>query len=115
VHYKYRIEINYEEKTMSKEKEQYFIQLGLRKNGRIVKNEQYDIDKLARKVFSEFVVPSPNWFDRTFKTKTYRLVMEGKAYVRGYALAVDEFKAGIIRLIDNDVKGKGSPKGRSKK
>ena len=91
-----------------------FIQLGERKNGRIVKNEQYTFEQLMSK--TEAVLEAPpayTWFDKMFKTQNYLDHIRQVGFNIGYARGQASVFAEMEILIDLDIKGKGS--GRAKK
>ena len=90
-----------------------FIQLGERKNGRIVKNEQYTFEQLMSK--TEAVLEAPpayTWFDKMFKTQNYLDYIRQVGFNIGYEKGQFSVFAEMEILIDLDVKGKGSPKKR---
>jgi len=96
---------------MKTNKETYFIQLGMRKNGKIVKNEQYGVTELRDKLFERLTAIEPiTAWDRFWKTKKYMAYVRHDSYCEGYSMAEHHFRYGIADLIDKDVKGKGTKK-----
>ena len=89
-----------------------FIQLGERKNGRIVKNEQWSL-KEFEKMLCVDAGPTikTTVFDRVFKTKKYIRAMEQSAY----RLGIESVILSMNIAIDLDIKGKGSAKKTTKR
>lgn len=96
-----------------------FIQLGERrqsKNGRwlISKNEQYSFEEMRdilRPLHTEDM-KKPTWFDKMFKTSYYIEYVSEIAFRDGLAKGNQRVLFIMDTLIDEDVKGKGSPKNR---
>lgn len=82
-----------------------FIQLGEKKNGRIVKNEQWSLDKFGE-LFGIDTSIKPSAFDKLFKTKKYLESVRQQSYQLGIKRVLTDMEI----LIDSDVKGKGSKK-----
>lgn len=91
-------------------KREKFVQLGKRINGRIVKNEQYDIVEFCELVFPK---KEPKWIiynnlQRLFNTKKYKEAVKQYEEWKLNTSANVILKNKITQLIDKDVKGKGS-------
>lgn len=95
-----------------KMKNQMFVQLGLKKNGRIVKNEQYSLDEFLKLVTGYgSVTPEEkklSFFDRLNKSKVERAILFAKMIGRseGVTRGFDYMKDCIINLIKSDNFGK---------
>ena len=90
-----------------------FVQLGKTINGKIVKNERYDVEEFCQLVFPVGDLTTHgwikySWFDKLFNTKKYRdAIKEAEEWE---FIEVAHFRLGekIRELIDKDKKGKGS-------
>jgi len=93
-----------------------FVQLGLRKKGKIVKNEQYSIKAFIDKIknvgygdedfFIELQrqIKNLSFWDRINKDKVNRALDEAEkvGFIRGYGAAFKHIETGINKLIDSD-------------
>jgi len=91
-----------------------FLQLGLRRKGRIVKNEQYDITKLVYGVFDEYELKEIKDIEQlTFwnrlnmkKCKDIMDKTQHKGFNMGYGMALRDIVEYFKQLIDKDEFGK---------
>lgn len=89
---------------VNKKNEQRFVCLIKRKNGRIVKNEAYDLEQFSKIVFDQYEEIEYSWYDKMFKTETYTLYLENQMYERAKHLLLTT----MLMLIEFDVEGKGT-------
>lgn len=88
----------------------YYVQLIERKNGKIIKNEQYVLEEYAHEIFpiNEFVSfekevkGSLKWYDRLFNTNRNKVYKKAKYYAEITAIAFEEVVTDSIRLIKKD-------------
>jgi len=83
-----------------KAKEEMFVQVGLRRNGRIVKNEQFSLEEFSERFPYERVTPvrEVSLFNRIFKgVKVLRT-----AFVMGYCGAMRDLITDIKSEINKD-------------
>lgn len=84
-----------------------FIQLGEKKNGKIVKNEQWSLDKFGERFgFDTSKLIKPSRFDKLFKTKKYIRAVEQQAFNEGIKYVLCEMDL----LIEWDIEGKSKKK-----
>jgi hypothetical protein len=94
-------------KKQTKNKDVLYVQLGKRRNGRIVKAENYDLDNFLDKcmeVLNPKIIMLPNlsWYDKVFKTKkflTHERIYHGHRINLLYKAAI---KTGMKELIKRD-------------
>ncbi len=101
-------------------KETYFVQLGLKKNGRIVKNEQYSLDKLYNGIMSENEILSLNLAETAWMTKNklFKTLHNKNKFIFDYAnnfcadaeLFTEVAIEHIQKLIKKDKEGKKNGK-----
>ena len=90
-----------------------FVQLGERKNGRIVKNEQYTVDKFLKLVFPIIAYEEPHtitWFDRTFKTEKYVESRIRRNLRNQLRFIMQDVHDNILTLIEQDNYGRSKRK-----
>lgn len=96
---------------MAKAKEEYFIQVGKRRNGRIVKAENYPVeDFLYRTVancnYDFEVAKKPSWYQKLFNLSQNKDYKRSKAFSHYLWLLNDAQEQGIFNLILKDSYGK---------
>ena len=84
-----------------KKVEGYFIQLGLRKNGRIVKNQQHPLDDMALALERGLRVSAIEVYEKEWneKPKIYKLFVSRKKYVVGKFRTVEDVAIPVIQAI----------------
>ncbi len=95
------------------EQKRKFVQLGLRKKGRIVKNEQYSIKKFIEETLGLETQPAkkpdtPSFWERLSKYKTTTAIQTSyeRGESSGYQKAIKNLKRNIGVLIDQDKEGR---------
>ena len=98
-------------KKVQKNKDVLYVQLGKRRNGRIVKAENYDIKEffdlcLFTAGYKEIIVPDYSWFDKTFNTKKYKFAKRQQLRLKEYFFVNECVTEGMIELIKEDKFGR---------
>jgi len=101
-------------------KDKMFIQIGLQRNGKIVKNEQYSIlhfflDILSPANVTHNVKINIPFYKRIFLSNKRVAMLVGIGFIDGYETAKTDFVSKTAELIRADNFGKGSRRKNRKK
>lgn len=95
-----------------KNNEVRFIQIGMKRNGKIVCNEEFELNKyfnetkLIEELVAEVKTIKLKWFDKVFKTKRYKHNVKVSHQLNGSLTTLNGVQQAMNLVIDEDLENK---------